>query len=276
MYERPKAAPNSEPPSARSRRNVVFPHNAPLPSAAPGSGVVRARSKRVLRFLKRHVWSLSLGGLSAISFLHLASEIQEDELGPFDRAVAGWLQGGRGTWDAPMLALSRFGEFQNLLVVCGLAIVALLLLRRRREGLFLIACGAGAGMGSVLLKLVFHRARPSLTAPYLVALPQSFSFPSGHAMGSMAVVGSLAIVTFALRPPRRWRILAAGLALTVSFGVAASRVYFCVHYPSDVVGGQLAAAAWVAAMTGWFFPRLLRAEAAKGDDLGTAGLGRWR
>ena len=43
-------------------------------------------------------------------------------------------------------------------------------------------------------------------------------------------------------------------------GVALSRVYFGVHYPSDVIGGQLGAAAWVSALTGWFYPRLFPGE----------------
>jgi membrane-associated phospholipid phosphatase len=52
------------------------------------------------------------------------------------------------------------------------------------------------------------------------------------------------------------------LAVPLILGVAASRVYFGVHFPSDIVGGQLGAAAWVAAATGWFYPRLLPNEAS--------------
>jgi len=47
-----------------------------------------------LRFAARHVWSLLLSGLSGISFLHLASEVREAELGAFDRPVADWLEAG--------------------------------------------------------------------------------------------------------------------------------------------------------------------------------------
>jgi len=169
-----------------------------------------------------------------------------------------------------MLALTRLGEFRSLAAICGLATAFLLWFGKRREGLFLIACGSGAALGGAALKLAFHRGRPNLTHPYLVTLPHSFSFPSGHALGSMVVVGSLVVVVCALRVAKGWRFLAILLALPVIFGVAASRVYLGVHYASDVLGGQLAGAAWVAAMTGWFFPRLLPAEQATVEPPGPA------
>lgn len=200
--------------------------------------------------------------LSAISFWRLASEMAEGELDPFDRAVAQWLVRSRGDWDGVMLALTRLGTFWNLATVCVLGALVLVLVGKRWEAAYVIACGAGAGIWCWALKLFFQRVRPGETAPYVVTLPSSFSFPSGHAMGAAGVLSSFVVVVYAVRAPRAWRLLTLGVALPVILGVAASRVYFGVHYPSDIVGGQLAAAAWVAAVTGWFYPRLLPAEAS--------------
>ncbi|HEX6765837.1 MAG TPA: phosphatase PAP2 family protein, partial [Polyangiaceae bacterium] len=101
---------------------------------------------------------------------------------------------------------------------------------------------------------------PGASSLYLLSSPDSFSFPSGHALGTTSVVGGLAVVAFALLGERSWRALAAAVALFFVSGVAASRVYFGMHFPSDVIGGVLAGAAWVAAVTGWFYPRLLPGE----------------
>jgi undecaprenyl-diphosphatase len=113
------------------------------------------------------------------------------------------------------------------------------------------------------LKLFFHRARPQGSLLYLIQTPSSFSFPSGHAMGSTGVMLSLVVLAHVYRLPTRVRAIGFSLAAAFSVGVATSRVYLGVHFPSDVIGGQLAAAAWVSAITGWFYPRLLPGEASE-------------
>ena len=79
-------------------------------------------------------------------------------------------------------------------------------------------------------------------------------------MGSAGVLGSLVVIAYALRVPRGLRALATGFGLAVVGAIGTSRVYLGAHYPSDVLGGFLAAAAWLAAVTGWFYPRLLPGE----------------
>lgn len=213
------------------------------------------------RFVRRHRWSLPLASGSLLSFIELAEEMREGEVAGFDSAVASSITAWRGSLDGLMVALTRSGEGRWMALACVVAVIALLSLRKRREAAFVAACGLAAGLLSTALKLAFQRTRPEAVG-YLIDLPSSFSFPSGHAMGSACVAGSLAIVAFArLRSPWRW--LAVIGALVYMLGVGVSRVYLGVHFASDVLGGQLASAAVVAAMTGWFFPRLLPGEATK-------------
>lgn len=222
----------------------------------------RARTlERLFKFLRRHQWSLPLFMLSGVSFGMLAEEIQEGDMGPFDEVVAAGIGRFRGQLDGPMLAATRSGDFSWMVTICLVAIAALILGKRRREAAFVATCGAGALALSTLLKLIFQRARPD-AARYLIDLPASFSFPSGHAMGSAGVLGSLAVVAVVILPGP-WRWLAVAAALFFIGCVGASRVYFGVHYPSDVLGGQLASAAVIAVATGWFYPRLLPGEATE-------------
>jgi undecaprenyl-diphosphatase len=80
-----------------------------------------------------------------------------------------------------------------------------------------------------VLKVVVRRRRPELPGlPALTSTPTGLSFPSAHATSSFA--GALAYSRLGL-PRAPLYALAAGLA--------ASRVYLGVHYPSDVVAGSV-------------------------------------
>jgi undecaprenyl-diphosphatase len=85
-----------------------------------------------------------------------------------------------------------------------------------------------------LMKRTVSRARPSTVDRLmsLVAEPDRFSFPSGHATASMSV----ALVYGAVFPV--WFLPLLLLAILIGF----SRVRLRVHYPSDVLVGQLIAA----------------------------------
>jgi undecaprenyl-diphosphatase len=214
------------------------------------------------RLWHRHKWSLTCSLLSLISFAQLAFVLSEGELSSFDRAVTQSVAPWRGQIDGLMLAFTRTGDGPGMALLCALSALGLFRFERRKDARFVLVCGVGALLLSSGLKLLFHRARPLAADLYLLHAPDSFSFPSGHALGSISVVGSLAVVVNAARLPRHWRALATAFALLFVVGVALSRVYFGVHFPSDVVGGDLAGAAWVAAATGWFYPRLLPGETA--------------
>lgn len=186
--------------------------------------------------------------------------MRELQLGPFDTAVAQAVAGLRGHWDALMLTLTRFGEGESLLVLVVLSAALLLALRRPREAVFLCTVGMGTLALNALLKLGFARARPGAAELYLIHTPSSFSFPSGHALASTTVLFALVVIAKVAGARGIGLAFLACFAAAVVLGVSASRVYFGVHFPSDVIGGMLAGAGWVSAVSGWFYPRVLPGE----------------
>ncbi len=154
-----------------------------------------------------------------------------------------------------------------ILVTLSLAVAAWLSAtgsRRRLYGFLLIM--AGGALLNGLLKLAFARARPPWA---IVRLPGGFSFPSGHAMGSMLFFGSLAYVLyFTVELRRGWRWLAvAGCGLAAAL-IGASRVYLGVHYLTDIIAGFFAALCWMGVcltgMAGWVRWRRRRAAVPVG------------
>lgn len=109
--------------------------------------------------------------------------------------------------------------------------------KRRLEAYYLgINIALIAGIGNQLLKLIFQRPRPDFLR---LAQEGGFSFPSGHAMGSIIMYGTIFILicTFTRSQALRWVAGIACLILVALIGV--SRVYLGVHYPSDIIGGWL-------------------------------------
>jgi membrane-associated phospholipid phosphatase len=76
----------------------------------------------------------------------------------------------------------------------------------------------------------------------------SYSFPSGHAMESFVVYGTLAY--FAVLALRTWESrvgVVCGTALLVVL-IGFSRMYLGVHYFSDVLAGYAAGGVWLSAL----------------------------
>jgi len=128
----------------------------------------------------------------------------------------------------------------------GLVVIGLLVVRRQPllVGGWVVAL-LGGGLLDLALKQVFHRARPTSDVPPLIT--QGWSFPSGHAMGSLVAYGMLAYLLVRDKTGRRSRaaIIAGAVLLVLLIGL--SRLYLGVHYFSDVVGGYAAGVMWLAA-----------------------------
>jgi len=156
--------------------------------------------------------------------------------------------------DAAMIFISRIGFQWGTVPLTLLIGVVLFLSRRLRQALFFsLATGGSAGLNQVV-KLLVHRTRPALwPSP---APETTFSFPSGHAMGSMALAAAISALAWNTRA--RWVALGAGAAYVVS--IAFSRLYLGVHYPSDVLAAWAAALAWVVGTGIVMFGRASRAR----------------
>ena len=128
----------------------------------------------------------------------------------------------------------------------GLVLIIVLLVRRRAllAGGW-IAAVAGGGLLDLALKRVFHRTRPTWDVPLLTA--RGWSFPSGHAMGSLIAYGMLAYLLVRDAKGRRPRMAIIVGAVLLVLLVGLSRMYLGVHYLSDVLGGYAAGVVWLAA-----------------------------
>ncbi|MFI1970756.1 hypothetical protein BLA24_09415 [Streptomyces cinnamoneus] len=133
-----------------------------------------------------------------------------------------------------------------------------------------LAAVAALGLGQVVrigMRTAVDRPRPP--APDWVTEAHQAAFPSGHATTSALAAGLLAWALLRAAPRRAGRAAAACCGLW-AVGVAGTRVYLGVHWPTDVAGGWLLATCWLALT----LPVLARVA----DDPGSSSLlpSSWR
>ena len=171
-----------------------------------------------------------------------------------DLAAARWIHSATTLGgDAIFVAITNIGSPPVMSVIALVGVVVAFIRRHRLLAFTWAAAALGGAALDYVLKTTIHRSRPEYAAAFLHGT--SYSFPSGHAMGSIIGYGFLA---YALTLTVRWAgehrraVFAAAALLTLLIGI--SRVYLDVHYPSDVLGGWAAGLAWLAVcVTGYEF-----------------------
>jgi membrane-associated phospholipid phosphatase len=139
--------------------------------------------------------------------------------------------------------VTHLGSSAVLVVVTALAAGYLARSGRRQAALLLVVTLIGAQALTWSLKATFRRERPSFDDP--IATATWFSYPSGHALVSIAVYGALAwLIWSGLRSPRARAVCLVGAAVLVA-AIGFSRLYLGVHYLSDVLAGYCAGIAWL-------------------------------
>ena len=113
-----------------------------------------------------------------------------------------------------------------------LAVVLLIRSKTRKAGIIVAAALlVDLILCNLILKNLVARVRPydvNAAIAILIKKPLDFSFPSGHTAASFAAMTAL----FLAKMQKAW-IAALILAVLIAF----SRLYFYVHYPTDVLGG---------------------------------------
>ena len=200
-----------------------------------------------LRFMRMHAWRLVLWFFCLLlplwGFAALVGELHEQNAFPFDAPILALLHGlATPTLNHFFLITSRLGYLWGVVPLDAIILIVLVATRRFRDGIFFGISVWGSATLNIVAKQHFARMRPDL---WLSITPETtYSFPSGHAMGS-ATLG-LALIILLWQTRWRWPVSAFSVIFVSLVGV--SRVYLGVHYPSDILAGWTAAMAWTFAM----------------------------
>jgi len=133
--------------------------------------------------------------------------------------------------------ITRLGDgwFMILLTLSVTAYAGLYKKNKQIAWWYFLTVSLGAGATNQILKFIFQRERPT-TVAHLIE-QGGYSFPSGHAMGSIIAYGALLFLI--IRTYSSWKVILPSVIVLVPLIalIGISRIYLGVHYPSDVIGG---------------------------------------
>jgi undecaprenyl-diphosphatase len=185
------------------------------------------------------ILALISGGL----FVWLAQEVVIEKKDWFDTSAFNYFR----QWITPVhttiaLVVTRSGSDMFLIAVYLLILYHLLRNNYKRQGIQLVIVVSASFLWNTLLKHFFHRPRP--LPPHLDYVI-SYSFPSGHTLGTFTLCGILAYITWKTKWPFIIKLVVMIALFLYACLIGISRVYLHVHFLSDVVAGACFALCWL-------------------------------
>lgn len=193
---------------------------------------------------------LTVGFIFSLAALWIAAGVTEDvihndPLTRFDLTLAASFRAhSTHLGDRIFVVVTMLG---SPIAMAAVASAGVLLLLVRRNWVLLtawVAAFAGAGILTFALKNIIQRPRPVGADNFLHGI--SFSFPSGHAVGSLVGYGMLAYLIGSMGVESlRGRVRLGFAAAVLILAIGVSRLYLGVHYFSDVVAGYAVGVLWL-------------------------------
>lgn len=211
------------------------------------------KEKRRRRFLPLAIGPAGGVVLATVAFWFFRKQADQVVAGRADRADERIMDAVHQIDSEPMHdimhAATLLGTHAAIGAAAGTTAIALLRKGRKQDATTIVFSTAGAMAINTVLKHVFQRRRPVERARR-ISLPRSHSFPSGHALLSAAtypIVAHHLVQDASVQTQALVHTLTGLTILSVGF----SRVYFGVHFPSDVLGGFAAGFGWLGLTSLW-------------------------
>jgi undecaprenyl-diphosphatase len=170
-----------------------------------------------------------------IGFVLLTVAVASHAVFPFDQSVLTFARSFDGTpviWQA-------VSETANIpLIIIGFGLIAWLFWKKRlREALLVFLMLAAVTAGSEGVKQLVGRPRPSGNGDGIPGVV--YSYPSGHVLEVLTILGIVAVRTWRSSRPLLLRLVVPILVVFEALLVGFGRMALNAHYPTDVLAGLL-------------------------------------
>lgn len=129
-----------------------------------------------------------------------------------------------------------FTHLGSVVLFFAITVLLFILLKGSKNKIFVAMYFVAVCVTSIIVKYIFQRPRPENIA---LIVETGFSFPSAHAMLSMAFYGLLIYFAWQFLNKKSYKIIITVVLSLIILFVSLSRIYLGVHYFTDIFGGLL-------------------------------------
>ncbi len=138
-----------------------------------------------------------------------------------------------------MSAVSWPGFNPQSMIIAGLVILLIYGFGLHWEAVMALVAAVFSTAINVLVKDLIQRPRPTTGSVKVIAILNSYSFPSGHVMFYLGFFGFIGFLAFTLLKPSLKRTILLVLLSSLIILIGVSRIYLGEHWASDVLGAYL-------------------------------------
>lgn len=170
-----------------------------------------------------------------IGFVLLTVAVASHAVFPFDQSLLTFAR----SFDGTPLIWQAVSETANIpLIVIGFGLIGWLVWKKHhREALLVFLMLAAVTAGSEGVKQLVGRPRPSGNGDGIPGVV--YSYPSGHVLEVLTILGIVAVRTWRSSRPLLLRLVVPILVVFEALLVGFARMALNAHYPTDVLAGLL-------------------------------------
>ncbi|MEE0927677.1 MAG: phosphatase PAP2 family protein [Acutalibacteraceae bacterium] len=174
----------------------------------------------------------------------------EDNFYTVEKAVFDFLRNLAPAFDIPFRALTELGSAVGVILVTVIIFIVSAITKKYffTFGLPVAITAIVSRVINITIKNTFMRPRPD----FKVLEASESSFPSGHSQNNMALYIAILLVALLIVTLPKWRTVLKITLIALPLIIGITRIYFGVHYISDVIAGW-GLGAFVAILTNFVY-----------------------
>lgn len=197
------------------------------------------KKKKILKYIKDNRKIIILT-ISLILFTIITYAIFNDKINAIDQNIHSYILNLRNdNLTSILITITNISSAYALIV---LSILLLLIMKKKKLPLLISLNLIISFISNQIAKQIFTRPRP---IGINLIEETGYSYPSGHAMISMAYFGFIAYLIYKYVKNKLIKTIVISSIFLLIILIGFSRIYLGVHYLSDIIGGFLLSIAYL-------------------------------